>query len=81
GAPLTGAGSTEIYVAKFDRAGTLRWLTQAGGVTGENAYTIVADAQGNLYLSGNFTGTAKFGAHTITSAGGNDVYLAKLKAK
>lgn len=81
GAPLTSAGSTDIYVAKFDRAGTLRWLTQAGGDKGDNAYTIVADAQGNLYLSGNFSGTAKFGAHTITSAGGNDVYLAKLKAK
>jgi hypothetical protein len=68
-------------VAKFDRAGTLRWLTQGGGDKGDNAYTIVADARGNLYLSGNISGTAKFGPHTVTSAGGNDVYLAKLKAR
>lgn len=81
GTSLTSSGSTDIYVAKFDRAGTLRWLTQAGGDKGDNAYTIVADAQGNLYFSGSFNGTAKFGPHTITSAGGNDVYLAKLKAK
>lgn len=81
GASITSSGSTEIYVAKFDRAGTLRWLTQAGGEKGDNAYTIVADAQGNLYLSGNISGPAKFGAHAVTSAGGNDVYLAKLKAK
>ncbi len=81
GTPITSTGSTDIYIAKFDRAGTLRWLTQAGGDKGDNAYTIVADAQGNLYFSGSFGGTAKFGTHTITSAGGNDVYLAKLKAK
>jgi len=81
GSPLTSSGSTEIYVAKFDRAGTLRWLTQGGGDKGDNAYTIVADARGNLYLSGNISGTAKFGPHTVTSAGGNDVYLAKLKAR
>lgn len=81
GASVTSTGSTDIYVAKFDRAGSLRWLTQAGGDKGDNAYTLVADSQGNLYLSGSFSGTAKFGAHTITSAGGNDVYLAKLKAR
>ncbi|NBV21542.1 MAG: hypothetical protein EBS05_06410 [Proteobacteria bacterium] len=81
GTSITSVGSTDIYVAKFDRTGNLRWLTQAGGDKGDNAYTIVADAQGNLYFSGSFSGTAKFGAHTITSAGGNDVYLAKLKAK
>ena len=81
GSPLTSSGSTEIYVAKFDRTGTLRWLTQGGGDKGDNAYTIVDDARGNLYLSGNISGTAKFGPHTVTSAGGNDVYLAKLKAR
>ena len=81
GSPITSSGSTEIYVAKFDRAGTLRWLTQGGGDKGDNAYTIVADARGNLYLSGNISGTARFGPHTVTSAGGNDVYLAKLKAR
>jgi hypothetical protein len=81
GSNLTSAGSTDIYIAKFDRSGTLQWLQQAGGDKGDNAYTIVADGLGNLYLSGSFSGTAKYGAHTITSTGGNDTYLAKLKIK
>ncbi len=81
GSELTSAGTTDIFIAKFDRSGALRWLQQAGGDKGDNAYTMVADAQGNLYLSGSFGGTAKFGTLSITSAGGNDVYLAKLKAK
>jgi len=35
----------------------------------------------NLFLGGSFGGTAKFGDASITSAGGNDLYGAKLKAK
>ena len=81
GTSLTSLGSTDIYIAKFDRQGALQWLQQGGGDKGDNAYTMVADAQGNLYFSGSFSGTAKFGTHTITSAGGNDTYLTKLKAK
>ncbi len=81
GTAIASRGSTDIYVAKFDRAGSLRWLAQAGGEKGDNAYTLVADAAGNLYLSGNISGPATFGPHAVTCAGGNDVYLAKLKVR
>lgn len=81
GTSITSRGSTDIYVAKFDPTGALRWLAQAGGEKGDNAYTIVADTQGNLYLSGNISGPAKFGPHAVSCAGGNDVYLAKLRVR
>jgi hypothetical protein len=81
GAELHSRGATDIYVAKFDAQGALRWITQAGGDKGENAYTMVCDAKGNLYLGGSFSGTAKFDDVTITSAASSDLYGAKLKAK
>jgi hypothetical protein len=80
GEELHSRGSTDVYVAKFDEKGALRWITQAGGDKGDNAYTIVCDAQGNLFLAGSFGGTAKFDRVSITSTGGNDLYAAKLKA-
>ena len=40
-----------------------------------------ATPQGNLFLGGSFGGTAKFDDVSITSVGGNDLYVAKLKAK
>lgn len=81
GETLQSRGATDIYVAKFDVKGTLRWITQAGGDKGDNAYTMVCDPNGNLYLGGSFGGTAKFDGATITSTGSNDLYGAKLKAK
>ncbi|MBF9221689.1 T9SS type A sorting domain-containing protein [Hymenobacter ruricola] len=35
------------------------------------------DAAGNVYMAGYFTGTATFGAVTLTSAGNTDVFIAK----
>ena len=81
GEELHSRGSTDVYVAKFDVKGALRWITQGGGDKGDNAYTMVCDAQGNLFLGGSFGGTAKFSDASITSTGGNDLYAAKLKAK
>ncbi len=81
GEELHSRGSTDIYIAKFDEKGALRWITQAGGEKGDNAYTMVCDGKGNLFLAGSFAGTANFGDITITSAGSNDLYAAKLKAK
>lgn len=81
GEELQSRGSTDVYVAKFDDKGGLRWITQAGGDKGDNAYTMVCDAAGNLFLGGSFGGAAGFGESVITSAGSNDAYGAKLKAK
>jgi hypothetical protein len=80
GEVLHTRGSTDVYIAKFDEKGTLRWITQAGGDRGDNAYSMVCDPQGNLYLGGSFGGSAKFDPVTIESAGSNDLYIAKLKA-
>lgn len=81
GEELHSRGSTDVYVAKFDAKGALRWITQGGGDKGDNAYTMVCDTKGNLFLGGSFGGTAKFSDATITSGGSNDLYGAKLKAK
>lgn len=81
GEELHSRGSTDVYVAKFDEKGALRWITQGGGDKGDNAYTMVCDAHGNLFLGGSFGGTAKFSDASITSVGSNDLYGAKLKAK
>jgi len=81
GAELRSRGSTDVYVAKFDAKGDLRWLAQGGGERGDNAYTMVCDTQGNLFLAGSFGGTSQFSEASIRSVGGNDLYGAKLKVK
>jgi hypothetical protein len=78
GATLKSLGSADIYVAKFDEKGTLRWVTQAGGENSDNAYTMAHDASGGLVIAGSFGGTAAFGKKSLSSTGGNDLYAAKL---
>jgi hypothetical protein len=81
GEEVQSRGSTDIYVAKFDEKGTLRWITTAGGDKSDNAYTMVCDDKGDLLLAGSFGGTAKFGEAEVTSAGSNDFYVAKLRGR
>jgi hypothetical protein len=76
----SSTAASDILIVKYDRSGTLRWFQQAGSDRTDHAYTIVSDSQGNLYLSGACSGTAKFGSHTNPNRGSNDIFLAKLPA-
>lgn len=58
-------------------AQTWNWSVSAGGKEVDYATGIVNDAQGNVYVTGSFKGTATFGDKQLTSAGYNDIFLAK----
>jgi subtilisin-like proprotein convertase family protein len=57
------------------------FAVQAGGPGAEEATSVARDAAGNLYVTGSFQATANFGpnlsAPSLTSAGSNDIFLAK----
>ena len=82
---LTSAGSTDIFVAKYNSNGVVQWVKQAGGTGGgggvEEGRGAETDASGNVYLVGTFTGTATFGVgdtpEPLTAAGSTDIFLAK----
>ncbi len=58
---------------KFDNAGNVQWVQPTGLVA--NGLT----ANGNsVYVAGSFTGTTNIGGFSLTSAGGNDLAVAKL---
>ena len=39
---------------------------------------IAVDEAGNTHVTGYFNGTATFGSQTLTTIGGNDIFVAKL---
>ncbi|WP_165822038.1 gliding motility-associated C-terminal domain-containing protein [Hymenobacter edaphi] len=59
----------DIFVAKFDARGTLRWMRQAGGPdNGDAGLGLGLDARGNVYVTGYFVSTtASFGGITLAS--------------
>ena len=77
---LTSEGGFDGAVVKYNPNGSLAWARRMGGTLNDLAYGIVVDGSGNLYVTGYFQGTADFGSTTLTSAGGNDVFLTKLDA-
>ncbi|HNX89802.1 MAG TPA: SBBP repeat-containing protein, partial [Paludibacteraceae bacterium] len=81
---LTAAGNNDIYFAKYDAAGNYVYAKSIGGTGSDIGRSIVIDAAGNAYITGNFQLTADFdpgiGTANLTSAGSVSVFLAKYDA-
>jgi len=76
--PLISAGIGDVFVAKLTTDGTWLWAQRAGGVNNESSESITIDDSGNCYVTGFFWGSATFGTTTLTSAGLDDIFVAKL---
>jgi hypothetical protein len=78
---ITSSGSSDIFVAKISPSGAWLWSSRAGGSGYDTANSLDADYQGGIYVTGYFTGTGYFpGISSISSAGGNDIFLARLSS-
>ncbi len=75
---LSSRGKQDAFVAKLDPKGAYAWVKGMGGTGFDMAYGVDTDKQGNVYVTGHFSGTAHFGA-VIRSAGGQfDSFVVKL---
>jgi len=77
---LTSNGGKDIFIAKIDTEGNWQWATQAGGNTSDYGISITIDNSGHIYVTGFFEGTATFGSNSLTSSGGQDIFVAKMDA-
>lgn len=69
----------EVFVAKLHSDGTVVWGHQIRGALRKDAYSVaVADAVGNVVLSGVFEGETNLGGGTIASVGVADIFVVKL---
>jgi hypothetical protein len=77
---LTSAGFADVFVAKISAGGGWLWATAAGGTGNDRGHGVSVLADGSAIVTGWFAGTATFGDTTLTSPGGNDVFVAKISA-
>jgi len=75
-------GQSDIFVAKMDTDGNWLGVTGAGGASQDRGYGLSVDADGNSYVTGQFSDTATFGTHSITTNGDTfgDIFVAKMDA-
>jgi len=73
------SGFTDIFIVKYNAAGTCLWAKRAGGMGNDWGYGIAIDNNGNLALTGEISSGsfADFDAFLISSAGQGDVFIAK----
>lgn len=72
----TNSGSSDIYVAKFDRNGVKRWEKLLGGSGYESLEGVIMGSDNKLYLSVTTSGDIEVGSGA--NSGGNDWALVKI---
>ncbi|WP_046247224.1 T9SS type A sorting domain-containing protein [Hymenobacter terrenus] len=73
---VVGAKQGTISLSKYTPKG-LVWETKQAVGEQAQALAVSADASGNSYIAGYFSGTLSFGAQRLTTSGQSDVFLAK----
>ena len=82
---LTASGNNrDIFICKYNNSAELLWAYNAGGDENDSGSGLTVDASNNIYLVGNFKGSATFNSAgsitTISALGGSeeqDGFIAK----
>lgn len=78
GGILTSPGDlNSIFLVKFDPDGVHLWSKRFGDEESQQGWSVAADEDGNVLLTGFIFGTANFGGGPLESEGFDDVFLAK----
>ncbi|WP_437663419.1 hypothetical protein [Sorangium sp. So ce1182] len=76
--PLVSAGGKDVFAAKWSADGDLLWSRRFGGPGDQRVARAPHNVGGNLVITGSFEETVDFGGGPLVSAGGKDVFVAKL---
>ncbi|MBK7338438.1 MAG: SBBP repeat-containing protein [Saprospirales bacterium] len=78
---LVSAGSTDVFIGKYDVAGAYLWANRMGGTAADIGIAVALDGTGNAYITGSFNGTADFdpsaAVANLVSAGNTDIFIGK----
>ncbi len=81
---FTSLGFEDVFVSKLNSLGNFVWAKQMGGTSGDIGQSIKIAGGGNVIVGGYFGGSGDFdpgvGVTTLTSAGGEDIFISTLTA-
>jgi hypothetical protein len=82
GGLLTADGNnTDMFISKFDPAGTFLWSKRIGGTGADGAAFNAFDSDGNIVVAGYFNGTVDFDpgerVETLTAIVSSEMFIAK----
>ena len=74
---IHATGTTDFFFAKYDQNLNYQWVQQSHTSNTARAIGCSADANGNVYITGSFSGNATFGTFNITSNTSEDMFIAR----
>ncbi len=79
GKTLSNSGNWDGFIAKYNSDGVCQWAKKIAGTDYDNSFSIITDANGNVYVAGEFS-SAKLtfnNSITLSNSGSLDSYIAK----
>ncbi len=76
-ATLVNQGYYDIFLAKYDNAGSILWAKSAGGYLDDFVSGLALDSGSNIYVSMGASTACMFGTITVNTYGDKDIMLAK----
>ncbi len=72
---LSTHGNGDAFVCKLDPNGNVIWVRSMGGTEQDRCWGVAVDGAGNVNITGRFYNTALVEDTSITSAGGEDIFI------
>jgi len=77
---LTAVGGNDVFLAKFNSAGSPQWSTGYNDTGDAIAYAVAVDSNKNITITGVFDGSITFGGSILNSQANSDVFVARISA-
>ncbi|MDI1450195.1 SBBP repeat-containing protein [Polyangium sp. 6x1] len=77
GGDLISLGTQDAMLVKLTAAGQHQWSRRLGGIGNQIGNGVTVDGAGNVIVTGAAAGTVDYGGGDLTSAGSNDIFVAK----
>lgn len=68
----------DLFLAKYSADGNLAWVQNVANSLNKNITSIACDSFSNIYLTGTFRNQIKLDNKMVSSAGENDIFIAKI---
>jgi hypothetical protein len=78
---LISKGSKDIFIAKFNKSGYWEWANSAGGTLADYSKDITVNTNGEIFITGYYSGTSNFGNYQITALANTDIFVAKMNSQ
>ncbi len=77
---LTSNGGNDIFISKYNANGSLVWAKSFGSTESDKGYSLMTNANGDVFLTGFYSAHIYFDNIHLTPAGLGDVYTMKLNS-